>query len=110
MNSVILIGRLTKDLEVKELDKEGAVARFSLAVNRGWKNADGETEADFIDITLWNDLAKHVAEYCKKGDLIAVKGRLQNNNYEKEDGTKVYSLTVVAEKVTFLQNKKESEA
>ena len=104
LNNVILVGRLTKDVELKELDKEGAVARITLAVQRSYKNADGEKEADFIEVTCWNETAKLVKEYSKKGDLIGVKGRLQNNNYEKEDGTKVYQNTVVAEKISFLKS------
>ena len=104
LNNVILIGRLTKDVELKELENEGAVARVTLAVQRIFKNKDGEKEADFIEITCWNETAKLLNQYGKKGDLIGVKGRLQNNNYEKEDGTKVYQLTVVAEKVNFLKS------
>lgn len=104
LNNVILVGRLTKDVELKELENDGAVVRITLAVQRGYKNAEGEKEVDFIEVTCWNETAKLVKEYSKKGDLIGIKGRLQNNNYEKEDGTKVYQTVVIAERVNFLKS------
>lgn len=107
MNQVILVGRLTKDLEIKELDNGKKITSITLAVPRNFKNAEGEYETDFVECTLWNSIAENTAEYCKKGDIIGVKGRLQSSNYEKEDGTKVYKTEVIAEKVTFLSSKKE---
>lgn len=107
MNQAILVGRLTKDLEVKTLDDGKKVTSITIAVPRNFKNAEGEYETDFIECILWNSIAENTAEYCKKGDIIGVKGRLQSSGYEKEDGTKIYKTEVIAEKVTFLSSKKE---
>ena len=105
INMVTLVGRLTSDLEIKEVDGK-KVTNMTLAIPRSFKNADGEYETDFVECTLWNNIAENTAEYCKKGDIVGVKGRLQTNNYEKEDGEKVFKLDVVAEKVTFLSQSK----
>ena len=109
LNQVVLVGRLTKDLEVKELEDGKKVTNMTLAIPRSFKNAEGEYETDFVDCTLWNNIAENTAEYCKKGDIVGVKGRLQTNNYEKEDGSKVFKLDVVAEKVTFLSSRSKEE-
>jgi single-strand DNA-binding protein len=105
MNQTCIIGRLVRDPEIKELEDGKKVSNITLAVPRSYKNENGEYETDFIDCTLWNGVADKTAEYCKKGDLVGVKGRLQTNNYEKEDGSKVFKLDVVAEKVTFLSSR-----
>ena len=104
LNQVVLVGRLTSDLEAKELEDGKKVTNMTLAIPRSFKNADGEYETDFVECTLWNNIAENTAEYCKKGDIVGVKGRLQTSNYEKEDGSKVFKLDVVAEKVTFLSS------
>lgn len=109
MNQTVLVGRLTKDLEIKTLDNGKKIVNITVAVPRNFKNADGEYETDFINCILWNSIAENTAEYCKKGDIIGVKGRLQSSSYEKEDGTKAYKTEVIAEKITFLSSKKESE-
>lgn len=109
INQAILVGRLTKDLEIKTLDNGKKIVNITVAVPRNFKNADGEYETDFIDCILWNNIAENTAEYCKKGDIVGVKGRLQSSSYEKEDGTKAYTTEIVAEKITFLSSKKESE-
>lgn len=109
MNQTCIIGRLVRDPEVKELEDGKKVSNITLAVPRSYKNENGEYETDFIDCTLWNGVADRTAEYCKKGDLVGVKGRLQTNNYEKEDGSKVFKLDVVAEKVTFLSSRSKEE-
>ena len=109
LNQVVLVGRLTSDLEAKELEDGKKVTNMTLAIPRSFKNADGEYETDFVECTLWNNIAENTAEYCKKGDIVGVKGRLQTNNYEKEDGSKVFKLDVVAEKVTFLSSKSKDE-
>lgn len=108
MNSVMLVGRLTKDIEVTKLDSGKDVTRISIAINRNYKNPDGIYETDFINCILWDSLAKNTCEYCKKGDVIGVRGRLQTSTYEK-DGEKKYSLDVIAEKITFLSSKKADE-
>ncbi len=105
LNQVVLVGRLTKDLETKELEDGKKVLNMTLAIPRSYKNADGVYETDFVDCTLWNQIAETTSEYCKKGDILGVKGRLQTDNYEKEDGSKVYKLNVIAEKVTFLSSR-----
>ena len=104
LNQVVLVGRLTSNLEAKELEDGKKVTNMTLAIPRSFKNADGEYETDFIECTLWNNIAENTAEYCKKGDIIGVKGRLQTDSYEK-DGNKMKSLNVVAEKITFLSSK-----
>ena len=109
LNQVVLVGRLTSDLEAKEVEDGKKVTNMTLAIPRSFKNADGEYETDFVECTLWNSIAENTAEYCKKGDIVGVKGRLQTNNYEKEDGSKVFKLDVVAEKVTFLSSKTKDE-
>ena len=109
LNQVVLVGRLTSDLEAKELEDGKKVTNMTLAIPRSFKNAEGEYETDFVECTLWNNIAENTAEYCKKGDIVGVKGRLQTNNYEKEDGSKVFKLDVVAEKVTFLSSRSKEE-
>ena len=104
LNQVVLVGRLTSDLEAKELEDGKKVTNMTLAIPRSFKNADGEYETDFIDVSLWDGVAQNTAEYCKKGDIIGVKGRLQTDSYEK-DGNKMKSLSVVSEKITFLSSK-----
>lgn len=107
LNNVVLVGRLTADPELKEVGKDGKVVNFSLAVQRTYKNADGEYETDFIQCNVWNNIAENMKEYCKKGDLIGVKGALQSSSYEDKDGNKKYKTDVRVEKVTFLSSKKE---
>lgn len=109
LNQVVLVGRVVKDVEVKELESGKKVTNMTLAIPRSFKNADGIYETDFVDITLWDGIASNVAEYCRKGDLVGVKGRLQSSSYEKEDGTKQYKMEVIAEKVSFLSSRKSNE-
>ena len=109
LNQVVLVGRLTKDLETKELEEGKSVCNMTLAIPRSFKNADGEYETDFVECVLWNSIAQNTAEYCKKGDINGVKGRLQTDNYEKENGEKVFKLNVIAEKVTFLSSRSHDE-
>jgi single-strand DNA-binding protein len=109
LNQVVLVGRLTRNPEVKELDDGKRLSGMTLAIPRSFKNAEGEYETDFIEVKLWNQIAENTAEYCKKGDIIGVKGRLQTDNYEKENGEKVFKLNVIAEKVTFLSSRSHDE-
>ena len=110
MNQVVIVGRLTKDPEVKELEDGKKVSNMTLAVQRSFKNEEGVYEADFINVNLWNGIAQNTAEYCKKGDIVGVKGRLQTSTYEdKESGDNKFRLDVVAEKVTFLSSKAKDE-
>lgn len=106
MNQIILIGRLVKDVEVQELENGRSVSTITLAVQRSYKNEEGIYDTDFVEVLLWNVIATNTAEYCRKGDLIGIKGRIEIKNIENEDGTKSYKMEVVAEKVTFLSSRK----
>ena len=107
MNKVVLVGRLTKDPELRFAAGSGsAVCRFTVAVNRQFK----KDETDFINCTLWRGIAESTAEYCKKGDLVGIKGRIQTSNYQDSEGNKKYTTEVVAEKVTFLSKNHTKEA
>ena len=108
LNQVVLVGRLTEDPKLNKTEKGNQVMSVNLAVNRAFKNSDGIYETDFIKCTLWNGIAENTAEYCKKGDVVGVKGRLQTNNYIDSNDVKKYGIEVKAEKVTFLSSKKEN--
>lgn len=109
LNQVVLVGRLTDDVEVTTIDDNKKVSSLILAVQRTFKNVDGVYETDFIKCTLWNAIATSTSEYCHRGDIVGIKGRIQVNSYEDKDGTKKYTTEVIAEKVTFLSNKKPEE-
>ncbi len=109
LNQVVLVGRLTDDLTVTDCGKDKKVTTMILAVQRSFKNPDGIYEADFIKCTLWNAIADRTAEYCKKGDIVGIKGRIQVTSYEDKEGKKQYSTEVIAEKVTFLSSKGSDE-
>ena len=108
LNSVSLVGRLTKDPEVK-INKKTKKSRcfITIAVSRSYKNADGEYDADFIDVTVWDQMADNLAEYCHKGDLIGLRGRIETSSYDDENGEMKKSTVVIAEKITYLTTKKE---
>ena len=108
LNRVVLIGRLTKEPDLRYTTSGIAVARFTLAVDRGFKNQDGEKQADFIPITVWRGQAENCAKYLAKGRLVAVSGRIQTGSYDK-DGQRHYTTEVVADEVRFLEwgNKQE---
>ena len=106
LNSLILVGRLTKEIEIKVTESGKKVGTLSLAIPRSFKNMDGVYETDFINCTLWEEKANITKEYCKTGDIVGVRGRLQSSIIKKEDGTR-YFLEVVAEKITYLSNKKK---
>lgn len=103
MNRVVLVGRLTRDPELRYTPSGVAVANFTLAVNRTFTNQQGEREADFINCVVWRRPAENVANYLKKGSLAGVDGRIQTRNYEGQDGRRVYVTEVVAESVQFLE-------
>ena len=103
MNHIILIGRLTKDPELRYTPQGVAVANFDLAVDRPTTNANGERETDFIRIVAWQKTAENCANYLKKGRLVAVEGRLQIRSYETQDGQKRRVAEVVASYVQFLE-------
>jgi len=105
LNRVVLIGRLTKDPELRYTPNGKAVGSFSLAVDRPFKNQQGEREADFINIVVWGPQAESCANYLTKGKLAAVDGRLQIRSYDGQDGQKRWITEVVAETVRFLSPK-----
>jgi single-strand DNA-binding protein len=105
LNRVVLVGRLTKDPELKYTPNGVAVCNFTLAVNRPFKNGQGEQEADFINIVVWRKPAENAAQYLKKGSLAGVDGRLQTRSYENQQGQRVYVIEVMAESVQFLEPK-----
>ena len=109
LNQIVIVGRLTSDPEVVKSEDGKERSQITLAVPRSYKNADGEYDTDFVDCVLWNGIATNTAEYCHKGDIVGVKGRIQTNNYETEDGEKRKSTSIVAEKVTFLSSKSKED-
>lgn len=109
LNQVVCVGRLVQDPTVETTESGKERARITLAVPRAYKNADGEYDSDFIDCVLWGGVASNTAEYCKKGDLVGVKGRVETSTYETEDGDKKKATQIVAEKVTFLSTAKTKE-
>ena len=106
-NLVYLIGRLTENPEKKSYEDKDMLT-INLAVQRSFKNEDGIYEVDYIRCVLWNAIATNTSEYCKKGDLVGVKGRLQTRKYEENNETK-YITEVVVDKVSFLASKKEAK-
>lgn len=106
LNQAVLVGRIVREPEVKKTDNGNAVSNITLAVPRSFKNPKGEYDTDFINCVLWKGVAESTASYCKKGDLVGVKGRIQTRNYEVND-EKRQAVEVVAEKVTFLSSRTE---
>lgn len=100
LNQVVMVGRLTSDTEINEVENGRKVTTITLAVPRSYKNAEGVYETDFIKCTLWNGIAEATAEYCKKGDLVGIRGRLQCTDSKLE---------VIAEKVSFLSSSKKDD-
>ncbi|GGA31854.1 single-stranded DNA-binding protein [Psychrobacillus lasiicapitis] len=103
INRVVLVGRLTKDPELRYTPSGVAMARFILAVNRTFTNQQGEKEADFINCLVWRKQAENAANYLRKGSLAGVEGRIQTGSYEGQDGKRVYTTDVVADSVQYLE-------
>ena len=104
LNQIVIVGRLVQDPEIKELENGMKTSYITLAVPRSLKNLNGEYETDFISCVLWKGIAESTVEYCKKGDLVGVKGRVQSRKEEDK-----IIIEIVAERVTFLSNRKETE-
>lgn len=100
LNQVILVGRIVKDIEVKELENGKKVTTINIAIPRSYKNEEGMYDTDFIDCELWDSVATKTAEYCKKGDIVGVKGRIESEPNR---------IHVLAEKVTFLSSNKSTD-
>lgn len=108
MNKIVLTGRLTANPECRYTTNNTAVASFTLAVNRNYKSENGENEADFINVVVWNKKAELINQYVSKGDLIGVIGRLQVRKYQNERGENRYVTEVVLEEIEFLSSKKST--
>lgn len=107
INNVILVGRLTRDVEVKYTQSGTAVASFRLAVERNFKNQNGDKEADFINCQIWKKGAETLAQYTQKGNMLGVVGRLQTSSYQDRDGKTVYKTEVVVENFQLLGGNKQ---
>lgn len=110
LNQVVLVGRLTADPEITVTSTGKKITAVTIAVQRTFKNMNGLYDTDFIKCVLWNNIAANTTEYCRKGDIVGIKGRLQTGDYLDKEDVKKYYTEVIAEKVTFLpsnKNKKE---
>ncbi|HEM3674309.1 TPA: single-stranded DNA-binding protein [Streptococcus suis] len=105
INNVVLVGRMTRDAELRYTPSNQAVATFTLAVNRNFKNQDGEREADFVNCVIWRQQAENLANWVKKGALIGVTGRIQTRSYDNQQGQRVYVTEVVAESFQLLESR-----
>ena len=110
MNKVYLIGNLTRDPEISTTTGGISVCRMSIAVGRRFTNAEGGRETDFFNVTAWRGTADNCAKFLKKGNKIAVSGSIQTRNYERPDGTKGFSVDIVADEVEFLSSKNDGSA
>ncbi|MEK4188049.1 single-stranded DNA-binding protein [Paenibacillus sp. FSL L8-0494] len=109
LNRIILIGRLTRDPELRYTPAGVAVTQFTLAVDRNFTGQNGEKEADFIPVVTWRQLAETCANYLRKGRLTAVEGRIQVHNYENNEGKRIYITEVIADNVRFLESNRSNE-
>lgn len=107
MNKVYLIGNLTRDPELSTTTSGISVCRMSIAVGRRFANADGARDTDFFNITAWRGTADNCAKFLKKGNKVAVSGSIQTRSYEKQDGTKGFSVDIIADEVEFLSSKND---
>ncbi|WP_201307280.1 single-stranded DNA-binding protein [Companilactobacillus farciminis] len=109
INRVVLVGRLTRDPELRYTANGAAVASFTVAVNRQFTNSQGEREADFINCVIWRKAAENFSNFTNKGSLVGIDGRLQTRNYENQQGQRVYVTEVVVENFSLLESRAESE-
>lgn len=109
INRVVLTGRLTKDIELIYTQSNVTFGHFTLAVNRQFKNADGEREADFINCVIWRKVAENLAKFTHKGSLIGIEGRLQTRSYENQQGQRVYVTEVVVDGFSLLNTKQDNQ-
>lgn len=108
LNRVVLVGRMTRDPEIRRTNTGSAVTSFTLALNRNYNSADG-IQADYIPCVVWNKVAENVEKYCAKGSLVGVEGRLRSRNYDNAQGQKVYVVEVVCDSVQFLETRATRE-
>lgn len=109
INNVVVVGRLTRAVDLRYTSNGTAYASFTLATDRPFKNQNGERETDFINCVMWRKPAENLANYTKKGSLIGVEGRIQTRNYENEQGQRVYVTEVLAERFSFLESAKKDD-
>ena len=109
LNNVVLVGRMTRDAELRYTPQNQAVATFTLAVNRNFKNANGEREADFINCVIWRQQAENLANWAKKGVLVGITGRIQTRSYENQQGQRVYVTEVIADNFQLLESRNQSQ-
>jgi single-strand DNA-binding protein len=109
INQVTLVGRLTKDPDLRITQEGTSVTNVTVAVNRPFRNQLGEIGADFVQCTLWKRMAENTAQYCRKGSLVGITGRIQTRYYDNQEGKRVYVTEVVAETVKFLESKRSTE-
>lgn len=109
INRTVLVGRLTRDPELKYTDSGVAVATFTVAVNRQFTNSQGEREADFIRCQMWRKAAENFCNFTRKGSLVGIDGRIQTRSYDNQQGTRVYVTEVVAENFSLLESKNSSQ-
>ncbi|HEL2341531.1 TPA: single-stranded DNA-binding protein [Streptococcus suis] len=109
INNVVLVGRLTRDAELRYTPSNVAVATFTLAVNRPFKNDVGEREADFINCVIWRQAAENLANWAKKGALIGITGQIQTRNYENQQGQRVYVTEVLANQFQLLESRSQQQ-
>lgn len=109
INRVVLIGRLTRDPELRRTAQGDAVTSFTLAVNRNYTSRDGQQQADFINCVVWRKPAENVERYCSKGSLVGVEGRIQTRSYDNSQGQKVYVVEVICDSVQFLETRAARE-
>ncbi|MBI5972191.1 single-stranded DNA-binding protein [Staphylococcus caledonicus] len=109
LNRIVLVGRLTKDPEFRTTQNGVSVANFTLAVNRNFKNKNGEQQADFINVVVFRQQADNVNNYLSKGNLAGVDGRIQSRSYENKEGQRVFVTEVVADSVQFLEPKNNNQ-
>lgn len=108
LNQLVMVGRLTKEPTIQKLENGKERSYITLAIPRSYKNSEGIYETDFISVILFDSIARNTCEYCKKGDLVGVKGRVQSRLIKEDDSNKNV-MEVIAERITFLTSKKESE-
>ena len=109
INRVVLVGRMTRDPELRRTPQGDAVTSFTLAVNRNYTSRDGQQQADFINCVVWRKPAENVERYCSKGSLVGVEGRIQTRSYDNSQGQKVYVLEVICDSVQFLETRAARE-
>ena len=109
INNVVLVGRLTRDPELRRTPQGDAVTSFTLAVNRNFTSRDGQQQTDFINCVVWRKPAENVERYCSKGSLVGVEGRIQTRSYDNAQGQKVYVVEVICDSVQFLETKAARE-